>query len=223
MVGAQVLSSLCPQGRSSPSAHVSTKSPLVLALIAPSALEIPARPTLSFLSLSLSLSFFVSAGLRTGSGGDEDIFSVLLHWSYQFNAPGPQDPGSKCPPLLRPVSSEDVDTGLLSSEIPEESSRASDVWLRSSPAAGLKQSAAATATCSPTRSATTSPLPDIGGSDAPGEGEKKKKKEVDGIFDIVFLAQAPGESASSLCADNTRCAGAERGSGSRAGTVDFLD
>ncbi|XP_035502133.1 uncharacterized protein LOC118317490 isoform X3 [Scophthalmus maximus] len=114
--------------------------------------------------------------------------------------------------------------GLLSSEIPEESSRASDVWLRSSPAAGLKQSAAATAaTCSPTRSATTSPLPDIGGSDAPGEGEKKKKKEVDGIFDIVFLAQAPGESASSLCADNTRCAGAERGSGSRAGTVDFLD
>ena len=47
MVRAQVFSSLCPQGWSSPSTHIYTKSLLVLGLIAPSTLEIPAASTLS--------------------------------------------------------------------------------------------------------------------------------------------------------------------------------
>lgn len=47
MVRAQVFSSLCPQGWSCPSTPIYTKSLLVLRLIAPSTLEIPALPTLS--------------------------------------------------------------------------------------------------------------------------------------------------------------------------------
>lgn len=82
MVKAQVFSSLCPRGWSCPVTLIDTKSLLVLGLIAPSNLEIPAAPTPSL---------FVSTEFKHALGGWERIFLYYYTCLINLKPPPPDD------------------------------------------------------------------------------------------------------------------------------------